>query len=228
KSNHTFFETLKKRFYFVKKITDANQNLSLPFRLNGDSVKLLKNVLNNFQCYSASNFALDALLDNGLTFIARKLFGRYGIKGFSLLDSFAGAKLSFSKLFKKFRYYFKQSFINVLICLTTKTTATKYRTLRIIVFKKGQINKVPIIALLKIDNLLQRERVANIYIKQKKGNVRFGGRFIKIESVAAAFVTRFTLFFGEGFFAAAIKARRKVTGKTFAGILKGCKRKRAR
>ncbi|EJT68758.1 hypothetical protein GGTG_13677, partial [Gaeumannomyces tritici R3-111a-1] len=53
----------------------------------------------------------------------------------------------------------------ILICLITKITVTKYRTFRIIVFKKGQINKVLIIALLEIDNLLQRKRVANIYIK---------------------------------------------------------------
>ncbi|EJT71731.1 hypothetical protein GGTG_10985, partial [Gaeumannomyces tritici R3-111a-1] len=116
----------------------------------------------------------------------------------------------------------------ILICLTIKIAVTKYRTLRIIVFKKGQINKVPIIALLEIDNLLQRERVADIYVKRKKSNVRFGGKFIGIESVAAALVARFTLFFGEGFFAAVAKARRGVTGRTFAGILKGCKRKRAR
>ncbi|EJT68399.1 hypothetical protein GGTG_14018, partial [Gaeumannomyces tritici R3-111a-1] len=53
----------------------------------------------------------------------------------------------------------------ILICLTTKTTAIKYRTLRIIVFKKGQINRVLIIALLEIDNFLQRERVTNTYVK---------------------------------------------------------------
>ncbi|EJT79801.1 hypothetical protein GGTG_04884 [Gaeumannomyces tritici R3-111a-1] len=58
------------------------------------------------------NFALNTFLDNGLTFVARKLFGRYGIKGFSLLNSFAGAKLSFSKLFKKLRYRFEQPFVN--------------------------------------------------------------------------------------------------------------------
>ncbi|EJT73527.1 hypothetical protein GGTG_10364, partial [Gaeumannomyces tritici R3-111a-1] len=115
----------------------------------------------------------------------------------------------------------------ILICLTIKITAIKYRTFRIIVFKKKQINKILIIALLKIDNLLQRKRIANTHIKRKKGNVRFGNKFIKIESVAAAFVARFTLFFGGGFFAATVKARRGVTGKTFAGILKGCKRKRA-
>ncbi|EJT75577.1 hypothetical protein GGTG_05510, partial [Gaeumannomyces tritici R3-111a-1] len=116
----------------------------------------------------------------------------------------------------------------VLICLTTKITAIKYRTLRIIIFKKGQINRVLIITLLKIDNFPQRERVANTHIKRKKGNIYFGGRFIGIESVAAAFVARFTLFFGESFFAAAVKARRGVTGKTLAKVLKGCKRKRAR
>ncbi|EJT82292.1 hypothetical protein GGTG_02266, partial [Gaeumannomyces tritici R3-111a-1] len=116
----------------------------------------------------------------------------------------------------------------ILICLTIKITVTKYRTLRIIIFKKRQINRVLIIALLKIDNFPQRERVANTHIKRGKGNVRFGGRFIKIESIAAALVARFTLFFGEGFFAAAAKACRGVTGKTFAGILKNCKRKRAR
>ncbi|EJT68630.1 hypothetical protein GGTG_13796, partial [Gaeumannomyces tritici R3-111a-1] len=116
----------------------------------------------------------------------------------------------------------------VLICLTTKITVTKYRTLRIIVFKKGQTNKVLIIALLEIDNLLQRERVANTYIKRRKGNVRFKSKFIKIKSVTAAFIARFTLFFGKNLFAAAVKARRGVTGKTFAGILKGYKRKRAR
>ncbi|EJT72083.1 hypothetical protein GGTG_11330, partial [Gaeumannomyces tritici R3-111a-1] len=115
----------------------------------------------------------------------------------------------------------------ILICLITKITVIKYRTLRIIIFKKGQINKVLIIALLEIDNFPQRERVANTYIKRKKSNVRFGGKFIKIESVAAAFVARFTLFFGEGFFAAAVKTRRGVTGKTLAKVLKGCKRKRA-
>ncbi|EJT72142.1 hypothetical protein GGTG_09009 [Gaeumannomyces tritici R3-111a-1] len=183
------------------------------------------------------NFALDALLDNGLTFVTRKLFGRYGIKGFGFLNSLTGAKLSFNKLFEKLRYCFGQLFVNayrytgvngiILICLITKITVTKYRTLRIIVFKKGQINKVLIIALLKIDNLPQRERVADIYIKRKKGNVRFGGKSIKIKNVATAFVTRFTLFFGEGFFTAAVKARRGVTGKTLAGILKSCKRKRA-
>ncbi|EJT79495.1 hypothetical protein GGTG_04579, partial [Gaeumannomyces tritici R3-111a-1] len=116
----------------------------------------------------------------------------------------------------------------ILICLTTKITAIKYRTFRIIIFKKGQINKILIIALLKIDNFLQRERVANTYVKQKKGNVRFESKFIGIKSVAAAFIARFTLFFGKGFFAAAVKARRGVTDKTFAGILKSCKRKRAR
>ncbi|EJT79982.1 hypothetical protein GGTG_05064, partial [Gaeumannomyces tritici R3-111a-1] len=160
------------------------------------------------------------------------------IKGFNLLNNLAGAKLSFGKLFEKLRYRFGQSLVNayrhtkvngiILICLTTKITVTKYRTLRIIIFKKGQINKVLIIAPLKIDNLPQRERVTNIYIKQKKGNIRFGGRFIGIESVAAAFVARFTLFFGGGFFAAAVKTRRGVTGKTLAEVLKGCKRKRAR
>ncbi|EJT74810.1 hypothetical protein GGTG_08648, partial [Gaeumannomyces tritici R3-111a-1] len=116
----------------------------------------------------------------------------------------------------------------ILICLTTKIAVTKYRTLRIIIFKKGQINKVPIIVLLEIDNFPQRERVANTHIKQKKSNVRFKSKSIKIESVAAAFVARFTLFFSKGFFAAAVKARRGVTGKTLAGILKSCKRKRAR
>ncbi|EJT68303.1 hypothetical protein GGTG_14118, partial [Gaeumannomyces tritici R3-111a-1] len=186
----------------------------------------------------ASNFALDALLNNGLTFIARKLLGRYGIKGFSFLNNLASAKLSFGKLFKKLRYCFGQSLVNayrhtgvngiILICLTTKTTAIKYRTLRIIVFKKGQINKIPIIALLEIDNFPQQKRVTDIYIKRKKGNIRFGGKFIGIESVAAAFVARFTLFFGENLFAAAVKARRGVTGKTFAKILKSYKRKRAR
>ncbi|EJT78010.1 hypothetical protein GGTG_03113, partial [Gaeumannomyces tritici R3-111a-1] len=115
----------------------------------------------------------------------------------------------------------------ILIYLTTKITVIKHRTLRIIIFKKGQINKVLIIALLKINNFPQRKRVINTYIKQKKSNVRFGGKFIKIKSVAAAFVARFTLFFGKGFFAAAVKARRGVTGKTFAGILKSCKRKKA-
>ncbi|EJT81709.1 hypothetical protein GGTG_01685 [Gaeumannomyces tritici R3-111a-1] len=59
----------------------------------------------------------------------------------------------------------------ILIYLITKIIATKYRTLRIIVFKKRQINKVLIIALLKIDNFPQRERVTNIYIKRKKGNL---------------------------------------------------------
>ncbi|EJT82060.1 hypothetical protein GGTG_02034, partial [Gaeumannomyces tritici R3-111a-1] len=179
----------------------------------------------------ASNFALNALLNNGLTFVARKLFGRYSIKRFGFLDSFAGAKLSFGKLFKKFRYRFGQPFVNVngiiLIYLTTKITVIKYRTLRIIIFKKGQTNKVLIIALLEIDNLLQRKRVTDTYIKRKKSNVRFGGKSIGIKSVAAAFVARFTLFFGGSFFAAAVKARRGVTGKTLAGILKGCKRKKA-
>ncbi|EJT70498.1 hypothetical protein GGTG_11521, partial [Gaeumannomyces tritici R3-111a-1] len=177
--------------------------LNLPFRLNGNNVKLLKNVLR-----------------------------------FNFLDSLTNAKLGFNKLFKKLRYCFKKSLVNayrytgvngiVLIYLTTKITATKYRTLRIIVFKKGQINKVLIIALLKIDNFLQRERVADIYVKQKKSNVRFKNKFIKIKSVAAAFVARFTLFFGGSFFAAAVKTRRGVTGKTLAEILKDCKRKRAR
>ncbi|EJT81128.1 hypothetical protein GGTG_01113, partial [Gaeumannomyces tritici R3-111a-1] len=195
--------------------------------LNGDSVKLLKNVLNSFQYRSASNFALNAFLDNGLTFVTRKLFGQYGIKGFGFLNSFAGAKLGFGKLFEKLRYRFGQLLVNVLICLTIKIAATKYRTFRIIILKKGQTNKIPIIILLEIDNFPQRERVANIYIKRKRSNVRFRGRFIKIESVAAAFVARFTLFFGGNLFAAAVKARRGVIGKTFAGILKGCKRKRA-
>ncbi|EJT81758.1 hypothetical protein GGTG_01733, partial [Gaeumannomyces tritici R3-111a-1] len=116
----------------------------------------------------------------------------------------------------------------ILICLTTKTTATKYRTFRIIVFKKRQTNRVPIIALLGINNFLQRKRVADTHIKQKKGNVRFGGKSIKIESVAAALVARFTLFFSESLFAAAVKTRRGVTGKTLAEILKSYKRKRAR
>ncbi|EJT82068.1 hypothetical protein GGTG_02042, partial [Gaeumannomyces tritici R3-111a-1] len=186
----------------------------------------------------ASNFALDALLNNGLTFVTRKLFGRYGIKRFSFLDNFAGAKWGFNKLFEKLRYCFGQPFINayrhtgvngiILICLTTKITAIKYRTLRIIILKKGQTNKVLIIALLEIDNFLQRERVANTYIKRKKGNIRFKNRFIKIKSVTAALIARFTLFFSKGFFAAAVKTRRGVTGKTFAEVLKGCKRKRAR
>ncbi|EJT68213.1 hypothetical protein GGTG_14209, partial [Gaeumannomyces tritici R3-111a-1] len=193
----------------------------------------------------ASNFALNALLNNGLTFIARKLFGRYGMEGFGFLNSLTGAKLGFNKLFEKFRYCFKQLLVNgfrtiieiyrytgvdgiILICLTTKIAAIKYRTLCIIIFKKGQINKVLIIALLEINNFLQRKRIANTYIKQKKSNVRFGGKSIKIENVAAAFVARFTFFFGESFFTAAVKARRGVTGKTFAGVLKGCKRKRAR
>ncbi|EJT80463.1 hypothetical protein GGTG_00462 [Gaeumannomyces tritici R3-111a-1] len=159
------------------------------------------------------NFALNALLNNGLTFVTRKLFGQYAL--ISFLKSF-GIVLS--------------NWVNgiILICLTTKITVIKYRTLRIIIFKKKQINKVLIIALLKINNFPQRKRVANIYIKRKKSNVRFGGKFIGIKSVAAAFIARFTLFFGGGFFAAAVKARRGVTGKTFAGILKSCKRKKAR
>ncbi|EJT68365.1 hypothetical protein GGTG_14055, partial [Gaeumannomyces tritici R3-111a-1] len=169
-------------------------------------------------------------------------------KGFGLLNSFAGAKLGFNKFFEKFRFIanhvfaintfgkprtiigtYRHTGVNgiILIYLTIKITVTKYRTLRIIVFKKGQINKVLIIALLKIDNFPQRERVTNTYIKRKKSNIRFENKFIKIESVAAAFVARFTLFFGESFFAAAVKARRGVTGKTLAEILKGCKRKRA-
>ncbi|EJT82293.1 hypothetical protein GGTG_02267 [Gaeumannomyces tritici R3-111a-1] len=41
------------------------------------------------------NFALDALLNNGLTFVTRKLFGRYGMEGFGFLNSFTGAKLNF-------------------------------------------------------------------------------------------------------------------------------------
>ncbi|EJT77225.1 hypothetical protein GGTG_07137 [Gaeumannomyces tritici R3-111a-1] len=151
--------------------------LNLPFRLNGNSVKLLENVLNNFQYRNVGNFALDALLDNGLTFITRKLFGRYGMEGFGFLDSFASAKLGFNKLFEKFRYCFGQPLMDAV---------TKYR------------------------------------------NVRFGGKFIKIESVAAAFIARFTLFFGESFFTAAVKTRRGVTGKTFAKALKSCKRKKAR
>ncbi|EJT81754.1 hypothetical protein GGTG_01729, partial [Gaeumannomyces tritici R3-111a-1] len=177
-----------------------------------------------------SNFALNALLDNGLTFVTRKLFGRYSIKRFSFLDSLANAKLNFGKLFKKLRYRFKQLLVNgiILIYLITKIAVTKYRTFRIIIFKKRQTDKILIIALLKIDNFPQRERVADIYIKRKKGNVRFGGKFIKIKSVAAAFVARFTLFFGGSFFAAAVKARRGVISKTLAGILKSCKRKKAR
>ncbi|EJT71553.1 hypothetical protein GGTG_10810 [Gaeumannomyces tritici R3-111a-1] len=184
-------------------LREAARLLNLLFRLNGNGVKLLKNVL-----------------------------------GFGFLNGFAGAKLDFNKLFEKFRYCFKKPLVYayrytgvngiILIYLTTKITVTKYRTLRIIVFKKGQINKIPIIALLEINNFLQRKCVANIYVKQGKSNVRFGGKSIKIESVAAAFVARFTLFFGEGFFVAAVKARRGVTGKTFARILKGYKRKRAR
>ncbi|EJT68192.1 hypothetical protein GGTG_14229, partial [Gaeumannomyces tritici R3-111a-1] len=176
----------------------------------------------------AGNFALNAFLNNGLTFIARKLFGQYSMERFGLLNNLTSAKLGFGKLFEKLRYRFKKSLVNVLICLTTKITVTKYCTLRIIVFKKGQINKVLITALLGIDNLLQRKRVANTHVKRKKSNVRFGGKFIKIESVTAALVARFTLFFGKGFFAAAVKTRRGVTGKTFTRILKGCKRKRAR
>ncbi|EJT68760.1 hypothetical protein GGTG_13672, partial [Gaeumannomyces tritici R3-111a-1] len=176
----------------------------------------------------ASNFALNALLNNGLTFVARKLLGRHSMEGFGFLNNFAGAKLGFGKLFEKLWYCFKQLLINVLICLITKIAVTKHRTFRIIVFKKRQINKVLIIALLEIDNFPQRERVADTYIKRKKSNVRFGGRFIGIKNVTAAFVARFTLFFGGGFFAAAVKARRGVTGKTFAEALKGCKRKRAR
>ncbi|EJT75218.1 hypothetical protein GGTG_05155 [Gaeumannomyces tritici R3-111a-1] len=54
-------------------------------------------------CCSASNFAINALLDNGLTFVTRKLFNRYNIKRFGFLNSFANAKISFSKLFKKLR-----------------------------------------------------------------------------------------------------------------------------
>ncbi|EJT68082.1 hypothetical protein GGTG_14339, partial [Gaeumannomyces tritici R3-111a-1] len=197
--------------------------------------------------------------------VTRKLFGQYSIKKFGFLNSFAGAKLGFNKLFKKFRYLlghflkpfekFNASFIInyvfaintfgkprtvikaywytgvngiILICLITKITVIKYRTFRIIILKKGQINKVLIIALLKINNFSRRERVTNIYIKQKKSSIRFGGKFIGIKSVAAAFVARFTLFFGESFFAAAVKTRRGVTGKTFAEVLKSCKRKKAR
>ncbi|EJT71112.1 hypothetical protein GGTG_10372 [Gaeumannomyces tritici R3-111a-1] len=92
----------------------------------------------------ASSFALNALLNNGLTFVARKLFGRHGIKGFGFLNGFTGAKLGFNKLFEKLRYRFGQPFVNgprtiieayrytgvdgiILICLTTKTAAIKYR-----------------------------------------------------------------------------------------------------
>ncbi|EJT81707.1 hypothetical protein GGTG_01683 [Gaeumannomyces tritici R3-111a-1] len=232
KSNHTFFETFKKRFYFVKKVINASQSLNLPFRLNGNSAKLLENVL------------------------ARKLFGRYGMEKLGFLDSFAGAKLNFVlghfpkpfekfdtsfianhilaiNAFKRFRNVIKAyRYIGingiVLICLTTKITATKHRTLRIIVFKKGQANKVIFIILLEIKNPLQRKRVADTHIKQGKGNVRFGGKSIKIKGAAAALVARFTLFFGGGFFAAAVKARRGVIGNTLVKSLKGCKRKRVR
>ncbi|EJT81827.1 hypothetical protein GGTG_01801 [Gaeumannomyces tritici R3-111a-1] len=206
---------------------NVTKKITIPFS------KRLKNAF-----ISVNNFALNALLNNGLTFVTRKLFGQYSIKGFGFLNNFANAKLNFNKLFKKFRYRFKQPFINayrytgvngiVLICLIIKITAIKYRTFRIIIFKKRQINKIPIIALLEIDNLLQRERVINTHIKRKGSNIRFGGKFIKIKSIAAALVTHFTLFFGGNLFAAAVKARRGVTGKTFAGILKGYKRKRAR
>ncbi|EJT70838.1 hypothetical protein GGTG_11861, partial [Gaeumannomyces tritici R3-111a-1] len=106
----------------------------------------------------------------------------------------------------------------ILICLIIKIAITKYRTLRIIVFKKKQINKILIIALLEINNFLQRKRVANTHIKQKKSNVRFGNKFIKIKNIAAALVARFTFFFNGGFFAAAVKARRGVTSKTLTGI----------
>ncbi|EJT78930.1 hypothetical protein GGTG_04022 [Gaeumannomyces tritici R3-111a-1] len=143
-------------------LSGANTNAA-PLREAARFVKLLKNVL------------------------ARKLFGRYGIKGFGFLNSFASAKLNFNKLFEKFWYRFRQLLVNgpytiigvyrytgvngiVLICLTTKIAAIKYRTFRIIIFKKGQINKIPIIALLEIDNFLRRKRVADIYIKRKKGN----------------------------------------------------------
>ncbi|EJT70520.1 hypothetical protein GGTG_11543 [Gaeumannomyces tritici R3-111a-1] len=70
----------------------------------------------------------------------------------------------------------------ILICLTTKIAAIKYRTFRIIVFKKGQINKVLIIALLEIDNFLQRERVADIYIKQRKSN-RLNTDYLQLQSL---------------------------------------------
>ncbi|EJT70329.1 hypothetical protein GGTG_11357 [Gaeumannomyces tritici R3-111a-1] len=50
----------------------------------------------------------------------------------------------------------------------------------------------------------------------------------KIPHVPSALVARFTLFFGGSFFAAAVKTRRGVTGKTFVKGLKSCKRKRAR
>ncbi|EJT71149.1 hypothetical protein GGTG_10409 [Gaeumannomyces tritici R3-111a-1] len=225
RKGHAWRNTLKQLPYFKR----SGKCMSAVFKpIKGRKKSILKLFIKALKLNCASNFALNALLDNGLTFVTRKLFGRYGIKRFGFLNGLAGAKLGFNKLFEKFRYCFGQSLVNVLICLTTKTTVTKYRTLRIIVFKKGQINRVLIIALLKIDNFLQRERVANTYVKRGKGNVRFKGRSIGIKSVAAALVARFTLFFGGGLFAAAVKTRRGVTGKTFAGVLKGCKRKRAR
>ncbi|EJT71730.1 hypothetical protein GGTG_10984 [Gaeumannomyces tritici R3-111a-1] len=116
----------------------------------------------------------------------------------------------------------------VLICLTTKIASIKHYTLRIIIFKKGQTNRVIFIILLGINNFLQRERVANTHVKQRKSGICFGGRFIGSESFAAALVARFTLFFSGGLFAAAVKARRGVISETFVGSLKGCKRKKGR
>ncbi|EJT79113.1 hypothetical protein GGTG_04202, partial [Gaeumannomyces tritici R3-111a-1] len=132
----------------------------------------------------------------------------------------------FRNVIKAYRYTGVNGII--LICLITKIAAIKYRTFRIIIFKKKQINKVIFIILLEIKNFLQRERVANTYIKRKKSGIRFKGKFIKVESAAAALVARFTLFFGGGFFAATVKARRRVIGSTLVKGLKGYKRKRVR
>ncbi|EJT74812.1 hypothetical protein GGTG_08650 [Gaeumannomyces tritici R3-111a-1] len=57
---------------------------------------------------------------------------------------------------------------------------------------------------------------------------RYAAIKYRIESAAAAFVARFTLFFGGGFFTAAVKARRGIIGNTFVKSLKGCKRKKVR
>ncbi|EJT70523.1 hypothetical protein GGTG_11546 [Gaeumannomyces tritici R3-111a-1] len=148
KSNHIFFETFKKRFYFVKKITDINQSLSLLFRLNGDSV--LGHFLKPFKKFNAS-------------FIADHVFA---------INIFGKPRT----IIEAYRYTGVNGII--LICLITKIAATKYRTFRIIILKKRQINKVLIIILLEIDNFLQRERVANTHIKRKGSNVRFKSSFI--------------------------------------------------
>ncbi|EJT75220.1 hypothetical protein GGTG_05157 [Gaeumannomyces tritici R3-111a-1] len=206
-------------------LSGANTN-AVPLQEIARFVKLLKNVLNNFQYRSANNFALNAFLNNGLTFVTRKLFGQYGIKRFNFLNNFAGAKLVLSHLpkpfgnfnanfitnhvfainaFKKFRtiieaYWYTGVNGIILICLTIKTTVIKYRTLRIIIFKKGQINKVLIIALLEIDNFLQRKRVANTHIKRKKKAMFvLGANLLKLKALRRRLL-RVLRFFRRRFF----------------------------